>query len=421
MSYYNEEQAKQDIADAENLIQSGKKNLALLEGQLNVLNTAHKIHADLENQTLAEQYFSAIKQLEDYIETIKNPENTSCKKVKQTATSPTKKAVSKDFDIFYDCLNKYKGRDEKVVVPECIREIGPGAFDGCTKIKEITFEGENLEKIWHCAFSDCKNLRKIVLPNSVKEIENMAFINCPCLKEIIIPEKVEFIGEYAFTSHYGFDTTIKVIGKRSAPPEWNEKWADVENIIWDAKVEDIYQKQMQEAELEQAFAQTSNPSDFEIDDDGVLVKYKGKSGRVIIPDYVTEIGEEAFEDSEVVRFVSIPESVWAIRDWAFQGCKNLVEVCFEGDGLEIIGFGVFSRCIDLKRIVLPSSLTFIEEKAFCECMSLESITIPPSVTQIQKKAFCDCPNLVIQILGRNSAPAGWEELWHGFIDIVWKP
>ncbi|MCL2062038.1 MAG: leucine-rich repeat protein [Firmicutes bacterium] len=73
MSYCNEEQTKQDIADAERLIESGKTNIALLEGQLNVLNTAHKFHKDSENQLLVRQVHSTIKTLTAYINSIKNP------------------------------------------------------------------------------------------------------------------------------------------------------------------------------------------------------------------------------------------------------------------------------------------------------------------------------------------------------------
>lgn len=52
----------------------------------------------------------------------------------------------------------------------------------------------------------------------------------------------------------------------------------------------------------------------------ILEKYTGKGGDVIIPDGVTEIGEDAFRDCEDVTGVTIPASVYAIGAHAFEGC-----------------------------------------------------------------------------------------------------
>ena len=47
----------------------------------------------------------------------------------------------------------------------------------------------------------------------------------------------------------------------------------------------------------------------------------------------------------------------------------------------------------LKSIIIPESVTQIEDKAFCGCENLTNITIPQSVTQIEDKAFAWCQNL----------------------------
>lgn len=72
----------------------------------------------------------------------------------------------------------------------------------------------------------------------------------------------------------------------------------------------------------------SNASDFEIDENGVLVKYNGAGGDVVIPDGVTSIGYEAFYSvgGFTTTSVTIPNSVTSIGRYAFQNCHKLTTV-----------------------------------------------------------------------------------------------
>ena len=54
---------------------------------------------------------------------------------------------------------------------------------------------------------------------------------------------------------------------------------------------------------------------------------------------------------------------------------------------------VFSRCPCLISIILPSSVTVIENGAFIDCTSLTSIEIPSNVTEIGNRAFDGCTSL----------------------------
>jgi hypothetical protein len=54
-------------------------------------------------------------------------------------------------------------------------------------------------------------------------------------------------------------------------------------------------------------------SDFIIED-GVLMKYVGNGGDVVIPDGVTEIGERSFYECENLINVTIPDSVVSIAN-----------------------------------------------------------------------------------------------------------
>ena len=155
-------------------------------------------------------------------------------------------------------------------------------------------------------------------------------------------------------------------------------------------------------------------SDFQIEN-GVLVKYTGKGGDVVIPDEVTSIGDKAFADCRSLTSITIPNSVISIKKWAFRYCGSLTsitipdsvtsigELAFSGcgsltsisipDGVTSIGYWAFHACRSLTSISIPDSVTSIGDDAFVGCRSLTSIIIPDSVTSIGDRAFSDCRNL----------------------------
>lgn len=58
--------------------------------------------------------------------------------------------------------------------------------------------GVPLRKIGFGAFKGCENIQKVVIPDTVKTIENSAFRGCPNLTEVIISNNAETIAAYAF-------------------------------------------------------------------------------------------------------------------------------------------------------------------------------------------------------------------------------
>lgn len=69
------------------------------------------------------------------------------------------------FEIENNILAKYTGTDGVVTVPEGIREIGWGAFEGSRSLKQVILP-DSLQSIRGNAFGGCTALEEIHLPVS---------------------------------------------------------------------------------------------------------------------------------------------------------------------------------------------------------------------------------------------------------------
>lgn len=140
---------------------------------------------------------------------------------------------------------------------------------------------------------------------------------------------------------------------------------------------------------------------------GILKKYTGPGGDVVIPDSVTSIGEEAFYKCESLTSITIPDSVTRIGDYAFSECSNLTSIAIPGSVVHI-GDGTFYYCTNLTSITIPDGVTSIGEETFSCCTSLASITIPGNVTSIGHQAFCCCKSFTGIIIPDSVTSIGCE-------------
>jgi hypothetical protein len=76
----------------------------------------------------------------------------------------------------------------------------------------------------------------------------------------------------------------------------------------------------------------------------------------------------------------------------FSGCWGLSNIVLP-DTLTRIEDSMFVGCSDLRKINMPKSLTYIGDDAFFDCYSLSHLVIPDSVTSICKGAFAFCHGL----------------------------
>ena len=75
--------------------------------------------------------------------------------------------------------------------------IGEFAFSGCKSLKSLTIPN-SVTSIGEHAFSGCKSLKSLTIPNSVTSIGYVAFDGCKSLTSVTIPNSVTSIAEGAF-------------------------------------------------------------------------------------------------------------------------------------------------------------------------------------------------------------------------------
>ena len=113
------------------------------------------------------------------------------------------------------------------------------------------------------------------------------------------------------------------------------------------------------------------------------------------PDSLTTIGANAFDTSKM-KIIKFGTGLTTIGARAFYNCDNLV---VGGQDVSTDIDDYYSdypyEAIDEDQIVLtlPAGLTTIGESAFCDCAGLKKVIIPSSVNDMGSSVFCDCENI----------------------------
>ena len=106
-----------------------------------------------------------------------------------------------------------------------------------------------------------------------------------------------------------------------------------------------------------------------------------------IPDEIETIGHSAFQGAGDGGDLVIPNSVTAINDYAFYESQFSGTITFS-DSLRYIGVKAFSYCHISGSLSIPSSVTEIGNYAFSDCSHLTgNLSLSSSLSTINKRAF----------------------------------
>ena len=313
-------------------------------------------------------------------------------------------------DAFEYCSDEIK----TVILPDSLTTIRRRGFASCG-IGSIQLP-DSIQTIETQAFYYCSALTEITIPDSIQTIESETFYNCYSLIDIVIPDSVKTIGNFAF---YGCASLVNI----SIP-------ADVELGI-DVFMDTGWYREYQEAGTLAIL-------------NGHLVYGFATDAEVSIPDTVRYIENRAFYGNEYLEKVVIPETVIAIRDWAFRDCINLTDVIISsatelgykvfdgtpygkkhhptegncginGDNLKwkyeketgiltISGTGEMDEMDpgfdkwdafngEIQKLVIEEGVTSTGYGAFMDCIALEEVSLPSTLVSIAAQTFLSCSAL----------------------------
>ena len=99
-------------------------------------------------------------------------------------------------------ITGYRGNGGEVKIPPTIGglqvvEIGNRAFSNCRDLRSIVLP-KGVTSIGDWAFQDCSSLTSITLPKGVTSIGDWAFRNCSSLSSITLPEGTDVVRAYTF-------------------------------------------------------------------------------------------------------------------------------------------------------------------------------------------------------------------------------
>ncbi len=272
---------------------------------------------------------------------------------------------------FYQC-----GALPEFTIPAGVTFIGDCAFNGCYGLTDITVP-EGVTAIGEGAFTGCSALTSVSLPNTLKTIGEAAFSSCSALTELTIPDSVTEIGWYAF-NYCGSLTELTIPAAVTALGE--------RVFIGCSELRDIHVAEDNPALL------SEDGVLFNKDQTALIFCPIKKSGAYTLPASVEAINEYAFESCVDLSEVTLSPALTFIGEGAFYNCSGLTKADM-GENVDYIGEYAFSGCTALKSVDLPRSLAVIEAYAFYNCAALKDIAIPGEVGFIGECAFNGCKSL----------------------------
>lgn len=332
-------------------------------------------------------------------------------------------------------LAVYQGSGGNVKIPDSVTVIGPYAFMNREDITGVTFP-KNIQSIGAYAFVGCGLQGTLTIPDTINVLNKGIFAYCYKLTHAVISSEVTHIyapeadnyDDYSAFARCDNMETITFSGK--TPPVINSKVTAEENDpdsiynffsdIWNlatvlvpsgcaASYISAYEKGIPDYLADRFLFLEIGREDFRIKGN-VLLEYVGIETEVTIPDFVTEIGSEAFKDNTTVEAIHFPKDLTVICDYAFDGCTGLKGVPVLPDSLVTLGKYAFRGCTGLTgELVIPDKVKILNEGTFYGCTGLTSVVIGSGVRNIssierKKNVFFDCSNIKYIKFKGNTVP-----------------
>ena len=223
-----------------------------------------------------------------------------------------------------------RGSEGTTIVPDGVKVISSCAFYG-SKIKKIKLPS-SLETIERCAFVCCKELKKLVIPGSVRRIHYEILMDSG-VEELVVENGVESIPQSAFYGcqklrYVSLPESLKEFGRYGAVfvdcPELVRVDVDKDNEYYYSNGQVLVDKRTKTI-IDGWGTEICNAADFP---------------KELLP---TRIGNNAFRKHSLLRYVILPATIESVGDGAFSGCKSLRQLNCHAVVPPVLGKDVFKH------------------------------------------------------------------------------
>lgn len=283
-----------------------------------------------------------------------------------------------------------------LIIPEGVKEIGSGAFDGCINLTGTLSLPSTLEVIENFAFDLCGFTCELLLPQNLNSLGFKAFFGCRGLYgNLILPDGLSKIGGY------GFSDCRHLTGLKMS-----------QNIkeIWEAAFSDCYELN----------GRLTLPEGLKYIGSSVFRNCKFK-GTLVLPLTLKSVGDNAFSYNMFSGELKLPSSLQELGSGAFACCSRIIGTLEIPENITAIKEQAFSGCSSIEKLVLHSKMDVIQSGAFQDCFGLGSIVCnavnPPYV---ESSAFdgVSKSNVVVEVPEASLAAYRTASGWSDFNKIV---
>ena len=351
-----------------------------------------------------------------------------------------------------------------------VQMIGEGAFVGCTALETVSI-GVNTTVIPAYAFAQCENLKTVEFSDTVAEIGLSAFSGCTGLESITFPAGLSAIGEKAFDGCTGLknifftgqvpdidDTAFTGVTAKATYPRNKQTWTTAVMKNYGGKL--TWKKEPEPVVTMIDGGKCSSSVSWKFYDNGKLVI----SGTGAIPNYTKNEGAPWLAYAEMITELVVEQGVTGLGDWnfiapnmvtaqmpaslktispsAFVDCRKLTGIHIAKDNKTYASqSGVLYNKAMTELIWCPggyygeltiaSTTQTIRDSAFYNCQGITSVVIPASVTSIEDYAFMGCVGTLIFNGGNHSglmevyfegdAPEFGQDVFYGMMATIHYP
>ena len=290
---------------------------------------------------------------------------------------------------------------ESIVLPESLVGLSGSTFKDCVSLVNIIIPaGVATKGTGEYEFAGCTSLVSVVIPEGITSIKAYTFSGCTSLKGVSLPSSIKYIEQYAFSyctalESFAVPEKVNMISEYAFTGCTSLVSVELGNV---GRIDSF------------AFQNCTSlvsiylpASIYEINN-GVFSGCRSLESIEVASSnyYYRSVDGNLYKDTYLVRYAPaktatsfvIPADVTYIEQGAFDSCAYLEQISFAiGTGMKNLSYGAFENCTSLKSIVIPETVTTIES-AFRNCVNLTGVQLPAGLKGIGDNAFEGCTALV---------------------------